>query len=296
MMAKKIKYIPIYLLSYLPMQLLYLLSDIAYLILYYAIGYRKKTVRTNLVGSFPEKSPEEIIKIEKGFYQHFADLLVESIKLISINERDIRRRFKVNNPELFEKYYHEGRSVIMYSAHLGNWEWLAAMPFYLKHQAATFYQPLASTYFEELQKNSRERFGAIAVPSAKGYKKLVEFGSRGILTATCIIGDQRPKRKSSSHTINFLHRETPFLIGADRISKKTDQPVVFCHMTKTKRDYYEADLILLEDNPQEAQPEEIIESYAKELERAIHAQPHLWLWSHDRWKTSAGTSPTQLQG
>jgi Kdo2-lipid IVA lauroyltransferase/acyltransferase len=284
-MAKKTKYFPVYLLSHLPMSVMYQLSNLTYLILYYVVGYRKKTVRENLVGSFPDKHFDEIVRIEKDFYRHFSDLLVESAKFITISKSDIKQRFTVKNPELFEKYYNEGRSVIMYTAHLGNWEWLAALPLWLPHKVTTFYQPLASSYFEELMKTSREKFGAIAVPSGQGYKKLVEFASQEILTATCIIGDQRPKRKSSTHRVRFLNRDTDFLIGADRIAKKSNQPVVFCLVKKVSRGRYALELVPIEENPLEAPSEQIIDAYARELEKAILDQPHLWLWTHKRWKT-----------
>ena len=32
------------------------------------------------------------------------------------------------NPGLIEKYFEENRSIILYMAHQGNWEWLAFLP------------------------------------------------------------------------------------------------------------------------------------------------------------------------
>lgn len=48
-------YYPIYLLSLLPFGILYVLSDIAYIIMYYVVRYRRDIVHYNLSTSFPEK-------------------------------------------------------------------------------------------------------------------------------------------------------------------------------------------------------------------------------------------------
>jgi len=281
---KNLKYIPVLLLSRLPFWLVYMLSDISFFFLYYLIRYRTTTVRKNLTASFPGKGISEIKFIEKAFYRHFTDLIFESGKFLSISEKAIKQRFQVLNAEVFEDFFKQGRSLIMYTAHYGNWEWLAAIPLSLSHKVLTFYQPLKSAYYEALMKNARERFGAVAVPSKKGYKTVIELGSQGALSLTCIIGDQRPKKNSSRHWIKFLNQDTPFLIGADRIARKTNYPVFFPLMKKTSRGHYTLEFVKVIENPNEATAEEIIERYASILEEAIIETPHLWLWSHNRWK------------
>ncbi len=283
-LLKSLKYIPVLLLSRLPFWLVYILSDISFFLLYYLVRYRTTTVRKNLTASFPGKGISEIKSIEKAFYRHFTDLIFESGKFISISEKAIKRRFQVLNAEVFEDFFKQGRSLIMYTAHYGNWEWLAAIPLSLSHKVLTFYQPLKSAYYEALMKDARERFGAVAVPSKKGYKTVVELGSQGALSLTCIIGDQRPKKNSSRHWIKFLNQDTPFLIGADRIARKTNYPVFFPLIKKTSRGHYTLEFVKVIENPNEATAEEIIERYASILEEAIIETPHLWLWSHNRWK------------
>ena len=64
----RILYALFYLLSLLPLRVLYLLSDFIYLIIYYVVGYRVKLTRKNMADSFPEKSEQELRSIERGFY------------------------------------------------------------------------------------------------------------------------------------------------------------------------------------------------------------------------------------
>ena len=74
----------VWLIAWLPLPVLYGLSDFLYLIIYYVVGYRKKVVRANLKNSFPEKSSAELLSIEKQFYRHFSDVFIETVKLLHI--------------------------------------------------------------------------------------------------------------------------------------------------------------------------------------------------------------------
>lgn len=77
----------------------FIFSDLLYIPLYYGVRYRRNIVRKNLVGSFPEKSQEEIIRIEKKFYHFFCDYMVETIKLFSMSKKQIMRRMTFSGVE-----------------------------------------------------------------------------------------------------------------------------------------------------------------------------------------------------
>lgn len=281
---KYLKFSPFYLISFLPFWFLYLCSNLAFIIIYYVFKYRRKVVRINLLKSFPEKSEKAVVKIEKAFYQHFCDLAIESVKALTISKKSIKKRFHVANPELIEQLFQENKSIIMYTAHYGNWEWLIFLPLYIPFQVQTFYQKLSNGYFDEFMKTLRSRFGVWCVESMKGYKTMVKLNQDEILTLTCIIGDQSPRKDASKHWVNFLGQETAFLVGADRIAKKLNQAVLFASLKKVKRGYYSLEFIPIELNPAMNNSLEIIEKYSNSLQALISTSPELWLWSHRRWK------------
>ena len=98
-----------YLLSLLPMRILYILSDGVYLIVYYLIGYRKKVVMQNLDIAFPEKSNAEKVKIAKAFYHNLLDSFIETIKLVSASRRFLEKRITANW-EVLEPLFESGRA------------------------------------------------------------------------------------------------------------------------------------------------------------------------------------------
>lgn len=275
-----IKYAPFFLLSFLPLPLIYLLADLIYLPLYYLIGYRKKVVRQNLRNAFPAYSPERLKQIEKDFYKHFCSLFLESMKVLSIRPSKAVDLLQISNQELLDEYHKAGKNVVMYSAHFGNWEWFAFMPLLVKHQFVSFYQEQSNAYFNGLSIHMRERFGNICVESRLGYKKLMEIQNSGKLSLAYMISDQSPMQQSSKIWTDFLNQRTAFLVGPDRIAKKSSSALIYPHISMPKRGRYKIELKEI----QLGESEQVVAAYARMLEANITESPALWLWTHRRWK------------
>ena len=283
---KYLKYLPFYILSIIPISILYLLSDFMYFVIYYLIRYRRNVVRTNLKNSFPNKKKNEIIEIEKKFYKHLCDVAVETIKALTISRKSIEKRFHVKNKELIEELYDQKKDLILYMAHFGNWEWLSFLPLYVPYQSQTFYQQLSNRYFDEFMLILRSRHGTNCVESHKGYKTMIKLKQKGILSISGILGDQSPVKQSPKCWVNFLNQETAFINSTEIIAKKLNEEVVYVSFEKLERGKYEVEFVLLKDALSQNKNEKITYLYAKALENSIIKTPELWLWSHRRWKLS----------
>lgn len=278
---EKIKYAPVFAISYLPFWVIYAFARFVYVFLFYFFGYRKAVVFDNLEKSFPEKSASEIRSIAKKFYMHFCSTFLESIKLLSASEKTMRAHYKILNSEVINEHYNKGESLILYGAHFANWEWMTVMPLYSKFKFMPFYQKQSSTYFDRLMVINRERMGSVCVESQSGFKSLLKHSKSGIQTFTYVIGDQSPMSNSTKKWTMFLNRETAFLVGAGRMAKKVNQKIYYPRVTQPKRGYYEMEFIEVSINDDSVEP---VFKYAELLEANIKDQPELWLWSHKRWK------------
>ncbi len=277
-------YILVRLVTYLPIQWLYRISDFIYLIIFYIIPYRKKLVIKNLKNAFPGKSINQINNIAKAFYKHFCDSLIEIMIGGFISEKEIKKRWVVKNPELCDMLFRKNKSISLLLAHYGNWEWGSVMPLHINHKMLPIYKPLRNRYIDEYVKKNRERFGAETVPMEKILRILMEYQKKKIPTLTYILYDQRPRWAQIQHWIKFLNQDTPVILGAEKISRKFDHSVVFLDITKPKRGFYEVEFKLLFENSAATDKFEITEKYYKILEKKITKEPHLWLWTHKRWK------------
>jgi len=275
----------LWLLSLLPFRALYVISDyFLYPIVYYLAGYRKKVVYDNLRNSFPQKSDQEIDTIAKKFYHHFCDIIIETIKLINISEKDYKQRVKYRNPEVFFDLYDKGQNVIAAAAHYGNWEWLSGVTDSLQHRNMSLYKPLSNKYFEKVITRIRTRFGAELVPMENVTRKMLAYRRDGILTASCFIIDQTPIRSHIHYWTKFLNQDTPVFLGVEKLARSLKQAVVYMKMIPIKRGYYEYEVVLLFEDVSKVKDYEITEAHVRELEKQIIEHPEYWLWTHRRWK------------
>ena len=270
--------------SLIPLQILYVFADFLFFLIYRIIRYRREIVRNNLQSAFPDLKQEELNSIEKKFYQHFCDLIVESLKLLTIRPNNLFKRFKILNPELVDSFKGENQSFILYCGHLGNWEWLAILPLILKPKILTFYLTLSNKYFNNLIKIIRERFGIESVDAGKGYKTLLKYSAANVNTFTLFVADQSPHKDTSMHWTWFLNQDTAFNTGINTIAQKMNKVVLFPHFRKVARGYYEIEFMTIWDAKKPLANNELIEIFAANLENAVRESPHLWLWTHRRWK------------
>lgn len=280
-----INYGLIWFISLLPLWFLYIISDILYFILYYVVGYRRKVVYTNLRNSFPEKSEEELKAIGKKFFHHLCDLSVETFKLLNMSEKSIMRRCVYKNPEVFDKYFDDGKNVMVVLGHYCNWEWLSC--FSLWNNRPVFlpiYKPLHNKVMDKMYYNIRSSFGALPLAKDNTLRTMIKYKREKKPTLTCFIADQTPNKYNLNYWTEFLNQDTPVLVGTGRIAKKMGQVVVYAHMKKIKRGYYEVEMYPICENPEETTEQEITERHTRELERIIRETPEYWLWSHRRWK------------
>lgn len=272
----------LYLVSYLPFRVLYLLSDVLYILVYKVFGYRKEVVTTNLKRSFPEKPSEELDKIRREYYRYFCDLTLETIKTLSISPATLNKHFSCGDMSAFERCYKENKSVIVVMGHLGSWELGGAYFSQLSlHQLYVIYHPLANKYFDGLFYRMRTRSGTRLYSMKNTFRGMIK--NRKELTATAFIADQTPS-PTNAHWMTFLNQDTAVFQGTETIARKLNYPVIYLTVIREKRGQYKLHSELLVENPKELAENEVTELHTKRLEQDITSYPETWLWSHRRWK------------
>jgi KDO2-lipid IV(A) lauroyltransferase len=273
----------LYLMSLLPFWILYRISDLFFLMMYYVLGYRKKVVMENLRNSFPEKTEEELKKIAIAFYRYLCDLFLETFKSLSVSKKEMDLRCTVNPDAqtLFKDLSERKKNIVIVMGHFGNWEWAGNVFDYNKHQLYVIYHPLSNTYFNQLVIKMRTRFGTKLIEMRNTLRDMITH--RNEINATAFIADQTPFPENAYWT-TFLNQDTPVFTGTEKIARKFNYPVVFVSIKRKERGYYEIFAETLFENPKETKEGEISEAHTRKLEKDIILQPEIWLWSHRRWK------------
>lgn len=277
-------YIIARLVFFLPLKVLYVISDICCFFVYRVIRYRLETVRTNLRNAFPEKSESELRQIEERFYKHFCDLFLEVNFVLFVSKRRAQKMVSFKNIELLNEFYDRGKSIVAVGAHYCNWEILSIIALYDKHLTIGAYKPLKNKHFENFINKSRQKFGGFPVPMHDVARMALKMSQEGKPFFLGLISDQTPAKGDIRYWTTFLNQDTPVFLGTEKIAKKTNQPVMFCNMRKLSRGRYEVDFVVLTENPKDTKSYEITEMHVQELEKLIREAPEYWLWSHRRWK------------
>lgn len=274
------------LLARLPLGVLYLISDMAFPILYYIIRYRRRLVRENLQCSFPEKSEKEIVCIEKAFYHNLCDVFIEAFKCLNISDEEMRRRVEVLNCELPERIAAEGKNVFMLLGHCGCWEWYQEVSVRYKNpkKGAEIYKHIKNPYFGSLMREIRNRWDTEQIEMKQTVRTLLKWASEGESFLCGFIQDQKMGGMKVKDWTTFLCQQTSVVPGAEELSKKINAELVYLDAEKLSRGHYRLTFREMVA-PQEFsdRPYPLSLTFFHMLEQTIRRQPELWLWSHNRW-------------
>ncbi len=276
----------LWLFSLLPMWVHYVIADGIYLIVYRLVGYRKKLVRKNLADSFPKKTKEELQAIEKGFYHWFCDYLVETIKMMTISEKNLKRRMVFKGVEGADEVLESGQSIALYLGHYCNWEWVTSMPLWVtpKAHCGQIYHVLENAAFDKLFLKLRERWGAESIPMAETLRRVATYRKQGQPIMIGYISDQVPFWNNIHHWLDFLNHDTPVLTGTERLARGAGHAIFYLDMHRVRRGYYDATLKLITRDPKQTKDYELTDAYFHLLEESIRRDPACYLWTHNRWK------------
>ena len=270
--------------SWLPFRVLYLISDLFYYLLYYVIKYRRKVVRKNLELSKVAKSTKDLIRIEKKFYRHLTDVFFEMFKFYSISPEEMKKRFYIENPEIFYELEKKNKSVMFMTSHYGGFEWFLSINYHVPQLPFAVYTPLSNKSLDSLIKKFRLRHGSKLISRYKAGSYIKKQIKENKLFLYGMAADQSAQIRSITYWKEFLGVKVPVFTGSERIAKQHGIPVVFGKVVKIKRGHYKVVVDLISEFPNEYKDYQITDIYIKKLEKQIREIPEYYYWTHNRFK------------
>lgn len=274
----------LYLISKLPLKILYIFSDIIFFLNYYIVGYRKKVITQNLTNSFPKKSKKEIADIRKKFYLNFSDYLVETVKSFSISETESRVRMQHINQDVFHEIKNEGKNIILLAGHVFNWEWINALAKIVpQDHCHPVYRKVNSEFWEKQMKKVRNKFGNEALEANEVILNIFRNKNDGS-SIYMFVADQTPHVSHVNYGLEFLDQKTPVFVGYDKLATRMDLAFIYCEVKKVKRGFYQVNYQRIYPDGEKFTEHEVVKKFHKLLENTLHKRPDNYLWSHRKWK------------
>lgn len=270
--------------SILPFKILYFLSDLVYVFVYYVIGYRKKVVKENLALALPHLSDKERLVIEKKSYHHLCDIFLEMAKTMTISKEEMAKRFYITNPEIFREFEAENKSMILMASHYASWEWLLTMSTQTTLKGVGVYKKISNKYFDQLIRDIRSKFESELVVTRETIPYIAKKQRQKIACVYGLASDQSPKKDRITYWCDFMGVEAPIHTGPEMIAKKYNIEVIFVKVSRVKRGFYEAQFIPLSKKPKETTEFQITQDFVRLVEKQILEAPEFYFWTHKRWK------------
>lgn len=279
----------LHLLSHLPFPILYGIADLLGFVACHIVRYRRRLVRRNIADSFPDMTTAERRRTEHRFYRRLGDYFVETVKMRTITPAALRRRMVFENTELVDSYLRQGRDIVIYTSHFGNWEWITSMSLWCSTassaQFAHVYRPLKQPWFDRWWLSLRGRFNT-SIQMRGVLRRLLTWRRSGTPWITGFLSDQKPSHAGTVREVEFLGRPTPFIYGTEELARRLDAVVMLFDTEITARGHYKSTVRLITDKPRDMAEGEITRIYAANLTEQIRRSPAAYLWSHNRWRIS----------
>ncbi|WP_317040844.1 lysophospholipid acyltransferase family protein [Flavobacterium commune] len=272
------------LISFLPFRLLYVLSDIVFVFVYYVFGYRKKVVQANLLLAFPDYTDHRRKEIEIKFYKHMCDMFLEMMKTMSISQQEMEERFVFKNLDVYLDLEKKGKSIAMMMAHYASYEWAILMNTKISFGAFAIYKRLSNPYFDKLIRKIRSNFKTRLIHTRESVGVIERNEIQKNKGLYGFISDQSPRSRGKRHLGLFMGIEVPVFTGAEMLAKRFDMNVIYLKVTKVKRGFYEAEIEILAEDVKNVPDYQITDLFLKKVENQIIEAPEYYLWTHKRWK------------
>ena len=276
----------------LPLWVLYAFSDLLAVVARCVVRYRLRVVRKNLRNALPERSEKELRRIERAFYRHLGDCIVETVKLLHISDEELQRRIEFRNVEAVNSALSEGHQVVVYLGHYGNWEWVQTTSWVFRGNdvSGEIYRPLRNKTMDRIISRIRSRFDTLCIPQQNAVRTLLKLNAEGKLFVVGFIADQYPNNRNRRHWTDFLNQRAAYVTGGEEIGRHVDARFVYLEVDKPRRGHYVMTFKPIEPPADSAEEYPHTLMFLRLLEEHIRRTPEYWLWSHNRWRHKEPTA------
>ena len=258
------------------------LGDLAAL----ALRGRRRVALANLALAFPELAPAARRRICRRAFQHLGLMLVELCGVLARPVEATLAGIRLEGlPHLRAVMSEHGRALIL-TAHLGNWELLAAACRLSGFPLTIVVRPLDAPWLNAPVERLRRKADVELVDKRGALRPVLDALRRGRLVGVLL--DQNAARREGVF-VPFFGRPASTSRSLALLALRTRTPVVPVFTWREEAGRHRVVIHPPLDLPATGDVErEIIELTMRcnaAIEAAVRRVPEQWLWIHDRWRT-----------
>ncbi len=256
-------------------------ATLLFALLKYVWPYRRAVVEANgrlALGL----SEQQVEAFRLGYYSHFANLIAEILAAFSLSAGYIARRVSCDFDNMNHAAAKAGGCMVL-TGHLCNWEWLLiGGARAVQGELLGVYQPLSQAFFDGVVRQLRGKGGAIPLPQKQILRALATRHA-GRPMVLSMVADQAPPVDSYVSARLGL-QQTGFFTGPEALAKRLGWPCFYLKLAPGKLPHtYTSTMVQLPAT-------QTVAAFAEMLSVDIVAHPHMYLWSHNRFKHNYPTT------
>ena len=254
-------------------------------------GRRRRTALDNLAVAFPELPPATRRHLAHASWQHLGVMSMELARMLASPLDATLRRLTFDGLEHLDAAMKEHGRALLLTAHLGNWELLAASHRLTAYGLSIVVRSLDAAPLDALAGELRRKTGVELIDKRGALRPVLDALRRGRLVG--ILMDQNAARHESVF-VPFFGRAASTSKSMALLALRTRTPVVpvFTHREGDGRHRVVVEPALPWPAAKETDAAivELTTRCNEAIERAIRRCPEQWLWSHRRWRTRPPTA------
>ncbi|MBP1711374.1 MAG: lipid biosynthesis lauroyl acyltransferase [Deltaproteobacteria bacterium] len=253
---------------------------------YYLLQKHKLIAVHNLTRSFPEKSLTENLQIVKDTYANFALTFIEFLQILYLNRDNLHHWVSVKGLEHYERACNEGKGVLLFTAHFGNWEMGNAALAILSKPPIFMARVLDSPFLEEITTFVRSRLGVGNIHKKNVLSSILSQLRKGEVLKLLI--DQNAAAREGVF-VNFFGRPACATTGIALMAMHTGAAVLPVFTTRMPDGRYLTEIGPKVETVNTGNRDQDVlqntQNYNTIIENHVRQYPGQWLWLHQRWKT-----------
>ncbi len=254
---------------------------------YFRVGKsRREIALRNLARAFPDWSAERVETTAVKCAESFGTVLFDFLAATRLSREQLLAVVEMSGDEHYRSSVRRGKGVFLLSAHFGNWEIGALAAGLLARPIASVVRPLDNPYLEAELEALRGKFDNRTIAKKRAAREILREIRDGETVAILI--DQNVLAREAVF-VPFFGRPAATSPALALFQLKTDAAVVpvFCRPLGDGRYRlgFEKPIVLADLRQEDRTVESLTALYTNVTEKVVRAEPHLWLWMHNRWRT-----------
>jgi len=262
-----------------------LASGISRLVYYLSSKHRLIAIH-NLMRSFPEKSLKEVCRIAKRSYEGFAIMIVEFTEILSMKRENLHHWISIIGLEHYTAACREGKGVLLFGAHFGNWEIGNVALALLTRPLVFMVRLLDNPFMEEVTTYLRAACGNISLHKENAMRKTLRLLRKG--ETINILVDQNVAWYEGTF-VDFFGRPACTTSGVAQLALHTGAAVMPAFTRRLPGGRYLLEIgpktDIIDTGNRDADIFINTQKITKIIEEYVRKYPEQWLWLHQRWKT-----------